>query len=46
MLMSGPHHWALKETGETGVNSDGVRLLNFIKNNNLVMLNQDKELCS
>ena len=34
------------EGNRTGVNSNGVRLLNFIKNNDMVMLNQDKELCS
>ena len=34
------------EGNRPGTNTNGEKLLNFVRNNNLLMLNQDKELCS
>ncbi len=34
------------EGNRPGTNTNGEKLLNFVRNNNLLMLNQDEELCS
>ena len=34
------------EGNRPGTNNNGEKLLNFVRSNNLLLLNQDKELCS